>query len=477
MRGAVGAGINVFRAGRRPEEKRRVRRLAALLGVALMSAAAGADGRPVLYRRIAVPEEALAREVVGGRELVYGGDVRIGDLTGDGRCDFVVYRSAHGGMKPCFLAAFAMDGRLLWKAGAGGGQPARPGAVCLHDLDGDGRAEVVCFWHELSRAAEPDRLADVVIQLRDGRTGRVLRQAAPKELRERRGRGANWVHQRILAANLRGGERARDFVVKLGDTLLAFTDELKVLWTYRIRWNEYGRCSAYIPAVGDVDGDGRDEVNGGYYLLGGNGRPRWERQLGRHMDSVAISPWDGGRMRAFCSGFGHVVAGDGRVVLRLGEKLVPHGQELRVARFTDESRGEQMMIRHNGHTPDVMLVAASGKVLRRFRLNSSPNETGMEAVYWHGPGRCALLYNGGQLWRGTGQRFAKLPKLPAPVGPAKMGWYHCIAADVCGDGREEAIVYNPWDRFVYVYTPSPLAEKAYGAYRPTARQINARLMD
>ena len=39
-----------------------------------------------------------------------------------------------------------------------------------------------------------------------------------------------------------------------------------MLWTYEIKWNEYGKCSAYIPAVGDIDGDGKDEVNGGYYL-------------------------------------------------------------------------------------------------------------------------------------------------------------------------------------------------------------------
>ena len=53
------------------------------------------------------------------------------------------------------------------------------------------------------------------------------------------------------------------------------------------------------------------------------------------MDSVAIAAWDHNRVRAFCSGFGYVMDTRGEVVLSLGEELVPHGQELRVARFDD----------------------------------------------------------------------------------------------------------------------------------------------
>ena len=38
----------------------------------------------VLYRRVAIPEEFIS--VVDWRRV--GGDIRIGDLTGDGRVDF-----------------------------------------------------------------------------------------------------------------------------------------------------------------------------------------------------------------------------------------------------------------------------------------------------------------------------------------------------------------------------------------------------
>lgn len=58
-----------------------------------------------------------------------------------------------------------------------------------------------------------------------------------------------------------------------------------------------------------------------------------------------------------------------------------------------------------------------------------------------------------------------------------MGWYHCVPADLCGDEREELLLYNPWDRFIYIYTPEPFFEAEYVGYRPGARQYNARLMD
>ncbi len=63
----------------------------------------------------------------------------------------------------------------------------------------------------------------------------------------------------------------------------------------------------------------------------------------------------------------------------------------------------------------------------------------------------------------------------APVG--RMAWYHCIAADVCGDDREELILYDPWSPQIHVYTPHPLIPDAYRGYRPTPRQYNPRLMD
>jgi hypothetical protein len=403
-------------------------------------------------------------------------------LTGNGKVDFLVYRSADdvhdgGGLKPCFLGAFDEKGQVLWTSGEGGMQPARPGPVLLHDINGDGATEVVCFFHQATIPCDARKMEDVVVQVREGITGKVLTQDAPAELRKCSGSGANWVHQRLLAADFRGKEVPRDFVVKLGPTILAMNEHLEVLWTYECPWTEYSRCPAYIPSVGDIDRDGKDEVNGGYFLLDDDGAVLWEKQLGRHMDSVAIAPWDHGIPRAICSGFGQVVDRNGKVILKLGEELVPHGQEIRVAHFDDRSEGPQMMIRYNGHTPEVMLVDVAGDILSRFTLNESPNNTGMEAVFWNGPDGEAILYNGGVLWTGRGEKSADLPQLEKPIGKGRQGWYHCIPANVCGDRREEVVLYNPWEPVIRIYTAAPLRKELYQRYRPGPRQYNARLMD
>ncbi len=459
-----------------------------LIPTMVLSGAAPVPGRAeptaeaILWRKVAVPEAFTTTAKVGKQRLRFGGDIRLGDLDNDGRADLLVFRCEKASeLKPCFLGAFDLDGEPMWSAQTGeqpgGAQPLRPGPVAIHDIDADGKTDVVCFWHDPTIKAGKKSMADVVVQVREGTTGRVQRQAAPPELRQRSGWGANWCHHRILIGNLRGTKTPQDFVVKLGDRVLAFNDKLEVLWAYRIKWNEYGTCSAYIPCVGDIDGDGRDEVNGGYFLLDDDGRPLWAKRLGPHMDSVAITAWDDGTMRAICSGGGHVMSAEGEAIVALGPKIVPHGQEARVADFDPSLPGPEMVIRYAGHTPKVMLVSNAGEVVRRFEVNSSPNETGLEAVYWHGRSRPALLYNGGLLFDAGGNVVVRPPDLPAPVGDRKMGWYHCIPADVCGDGREELVLYNPWSTHVYIYTPAPLDASAYGGYKPGPRQVNVRLMD
>lgn len=445
-------------------------------------------GDAILYRKLAIPRSFLVERK--GRR--FGGDLRIGDLNGDSRCDFLVYRCDHGapsgahmgGIKPVFLGVFDMAGQPLWQAGKGGDQPSRPMSVAIKDWTGDGADDVICFWRQPQPGTNADwrSLTDVSVQLRDGRSGQVLRETAPPEIRRRRMKdpvGANWIHQRLLIANFRGTAEPRDLVVKLGDTYVALDERLEPLWTFHSEWTKYSQCPAYIPAVGDIDDDGRDELLTGYHLLDDDGSLLWKNKLGANMDSVVIGRWQG-QMRAICSGLGHVLNAEGEIILSLGEQLAPHGQEVRIADFDSQRPGNELALRAYGHKPTIHVVASdTNRILRTLAMQASPTNVGMEPIRWRGKDRPSLLFNGGCLWdleRGQGWR---LPDLPPPNGGDvhRMGFYHMIPANLVGDAREEMVVWDPTAAHVYIYTQRSADQSALPKYVHGPRQYNPRLMD
>jgi len=434
-------------------------------------------GIPLLLRKIEIPSEFQTQ----ANGLTYGGDIRLGDLNNDQQADFLVYRTAKGDLsgasKPCFIGAFDANGKILWQVGEKGGQPNRPGPMAITDIDNDGQTEVICLFRQDTVDNDPFSMSGVDLQIRNGINGEIERSVDFMNFGTFTGKGPNWVHQRIFVANFTGTDQPQDFIIKMGKTLLAFDHQLNLLWRYFNPNDQYQNCPAYIPAVGDIDGNGKDEVNGGYYLLDHQGKSLWEQKLGKNMDAVAITKWDNGKVRAFGSGYGHILDKQGNIILKLGAEIVPHGQEMQIADFTEKLPGPEMIIRYNGHQPDVMLVDNQGQVVKRFVLNESPNNTGMTTVYWNNRNQPALLFNGGILWNGDGEKFAELRELPPPQGDKRAGWYHCIPADIYGDPREEIITYNPWDHYVFVYTPYPQQISEYQGYNPGPRQYNVRLMD
>ena len=89
---------------------------------------------------------------------------------------------------------------------------------------------------------------------------------------------------------------------------------------------------------------------------------------------------------------------------------------------------------------------------------------------------CELIYSPAALYDSAGDKVVTFPELPPPTG-GKMGWYHCFPADVCGDAREEVILYDPYSDAVYIYTPTPFQPDLFNGYQHTERQYNTRLMD
>jgi hypothetical protein len=139
-----------------------------------------------------------------------------------------------------------------------------------------------------------------------------------------------------------------------------------------------------------------------------------------------------------------------------------------------------MVLRAFGHKPTVHLVSSeTNEIINTIELQSSPTNVGMEPVYWHGPQKPALLFNGGWLWDLQLGQGGPLPDLPPPNGGEvhRMGFYHVIPANLCGDEREELVVWDPTARHIYVYTPKPMNDSVPAKYSHGPRQYNPRLMD
>ena len=445
-----------------------------------------------LYKRVAIPDVFLNE--TDGKS--WGGDIRIGDLTGDGTVDLLVYKSI-GGIHPCFIGAFTLEGEPLWSIGDKHLEirdtdakdthlttisPDRPGPVAIYDIDADGQAEVICFWIDTDvREASKWDLSAIHLLILDGATGAIKRRAAPDALRQCNAYAEgerhipNYVHQRLMIANFSGNAQPQDFVVKVGVNVLAFNHEMEHLWQYTDEWFRYPKHSAYIPAVGDFNGDGLDEVNGGNFGLAADGSLLWNRYFGENTDSVLVTEWNDDK-RAILSGGGQIVDAEGTPIFSLGFEVVPHGQEIRCGKLLSDVSEDALVIRYNGHHPDLMVVDKNGEIQKRFRVDETPNNTGLEVIRWHGAAYPELIYSPAALYNSAGEKVVTFPELPPPTG-GRMGWYHCFPADVCGDAREEVILYDPYSDAVYIYTPSPFQPDLFHGYQHTERQYNTRLMD
>jgi rhamnogalacturonan endolyase len=265
-------------------------------------------------------------------------DASLGDLDGDGEYEIVLHQTGRGRdnsqpgfTDPPILQAYKLDGTLLWTISLG--KNIREGAhytqFMVYDLDGNGRAEIVCKtadgtidgtgkiigdpkadWRSQSGRAQGKILeGPEYLTVFDGLTGAAL---ATANYVPPRGRHEDWgddygnrVDRFLACVAYLDGLRpsvvmCRGYYTR---TVLAAWDwrngQLSLRWVFdshdgtpgNLRYAGQGNHSL---AVADVDGDGRDEIICGAMVIDDDGKGLYTTSLG-HGDAQHLSDLDPAR--------------------------------------------------------------------------------------------------------------------------------------------------------------------------------------
>ncbi len=405
-----------------------------------------ANPKPVVWRKISTDGFGVGR------------NLRFGDLDGDGRMDILIGQVVHHGPKDTnsevsCLTALDLDGKQLWQTGIP--DPWKYAltndvAFQIHDLDGDGRSEVVYCMNQ-----------EIVVA--EGATGRVLRRAptpeSPRDSKKGYNRFPRILGDALFFCDTRGLGRMGDIVLK--DRYQHFwvmDGELNPLWE--------GACNTgHYPHAADVDGDGRDEIVMGYSLYDHDGKVLWtlDGTLQDHADGVAVVKLGGedGPPVIVTAGSDEgmlLIDTRGKILRHL---FLGHVQNPGTADFRPDLPGlETATVNFWGNQGIIHFYDAEGNVYGEFE----PFQHGSLClpVNWTGaPGEFVMLSanpEDGGLLDGWGRRVVRLPA----DGHPDM----CYAVlDVTGDCRDELVVWDPQEIWIYTQDDNPKTGRLYKPLR------------
>lgn len=417
-------------------------------------------------------------------------DTSVGDLDGDGQYELIVHQvgrgrdnSQAGPTTPPILQAYKLNGTFLWEINLG--KNIREGAhytqFLVYDLDGDGKAELVCKSADGSVDGVGKTIGEAsrswvspsgyilegpeYLTVFEGRTGKAL---ATVDYLPARGKVTDWGDaygnrvDRFLAcvAYLDGVHPSvvmcRGYYTR---TVLVAWDwkegKLTQRWTFDsdkqaepLKWRGQGNHNL---SVGDIDGDGKDEIVYGAMCIDSNGKGLYSTGLG-HGDALHLSDIDPNR--------------PGLEVFDVHEHNSHQaGAEFRDARTgsllwgkpcPDVGRGVAFDIdpRYPGYE-----LWASGEGLRG--IWNTKGETVSEAkprscnfgIWWDGDLLRELL-DGKKItkwnWKDATETLLLNPTDCEANNGTKAN--PCLAADLLGDWREELVVRSADNKELRIYT-------------------------
>lgn len=396
------------------------------------------------------------------KDFGVGRNLRFGDLNNDGQIDVLVGQMVHHGPKDqnselSCLTAITFDGKILWKNGEADpwkDHLTNDVAFQIHDLDGDGKTEVIyCKNQELIIA--------------DGATGET-KQKVPTPLAipgpKNTPKFPRILGDSLFLANLGGTGRADHLVLKDRYTnFWVMSPKLETIW--------HGNCqTGHYPFAKDVNGDGRDELFVGYSLFESDGTKRWslDSKVKDHADGVAVvdlhpeSPTEP-KVIVAASDEGMFVADLKGNILK--HYHVGHVQNLTVANLRDDLPGlEIVTMNYWGNQGITRFYDAECENYHEFEPcnHGSP----ILPLNWSGGSEEFFVVSPnvehGGVYDGHGRRVMKFPA----DGHPDMCY---MVLDVTGDARDELIVWDPFELWVYTQSDSPRKDRIY---KPTRTPLH-----
>jgi len=399
----------------------------------------GANPRPVVWKKIKTEGFGVGR------------NLRFGDLDGDGQTDLLIGQVVHhlpNYSEVSCMTAMTFDGKQLWQVG----EPDRwkdhltnDVGFQIHDLDGDGRNEVIyCMNFEIVVA--------------DGATGKTKYKAPTPKTDLPKARYPRILGDSLFFCDMRGTGHPRDIVIK--DRYRRFwvlNDRLELMWKAACNTGHY-------PFAYDIDDDGKDELAMGYSLFDDDGTRLWslDEKLGDHADGVAIV-----RFREDLQPVLFNSASDEGIFFTdvrgniLKHHYLGHVQNPAVANLRDDLPGlELVSINFWGNQGIIHFYDAEGNVYH----DCEPNQYGSMClpINWTGRGEEYFVHSAnvdeGGMFDGHGRRVVLFPDDAHPD--------MCNAVlDLTGDCRDEVVVWDPYELWVYTQEDNPKSGKLYKPVR------------
>ncbi len=401
--------------------------------------------KPVLWKKIKTDGFGVGR------------NLRFGDLNADGIKDVLVGQVVHHGHKDrnselSCMTAMTFEGEILWQKGKSDlwkNNLTNDVAFQIHDLDNDGENEVIYTMNQ-------------VLYVADAKTGDT-KYSVPTPLSpggKPLSTGHN-IFKRILGdclffCDLQGQGYDGDIIIKDRYRYIwAFNNKLELLWK-----NE---CVAgHYPYAYDVDEDGKDELMMGYTLFDDNGDKLWslDETLTDHADGVAIVKFredEQAKLLCAASDEGIFFADmEGKI---LQHYYLGHVQNPAVANFRDDLPGlETVSVNFWGNQGIIHLFDSDGNIYHDFE----PNQYGSMCLplNWTGLSEEFYVLNAnvdeGGAFDGWGRKVLDFPD----DGHPDM----CYAVlDITGDCRDEIVVWDPLEIWVYTQDDNP---KQGDLYKP-----------